>query len=128
MAATGSGYLIPEPSLIAGDATVVEHAAGATLTASSFKKIHTNTGDGDSQENVLPAAADVAGECIRFVCTAAFDIVVAPASGEKIWSHGSGTADEKLTIAGALGAYADIYSDGVDYLVFDSNGILTKAA
>ncbi len=127
MTATGVGYLVPEPPLIPGNATVVEHAAGATLTASSFKKIHTNTGDADSQEHVLPAAAAVAGECIRFVCTVAQDIVVTPASGESIYLHGSGVADEKLTIAGSFGSYADLYSDGQQYLVFDSNGVLTKA-
>jgi hypothetical protein len=127
MTATGVGYFVPDPPLIAGDATVVAHDAGAILTDGSMKKIHTNTGDADSQENTLPTAATVAGECIRFVCTVAQNIVVKPASGEKIFSHGSGVADEKLTIAGAFGAFADLYSDGVEWLVFSSNGILTKA-
>jgi hypothetical protein len=127
MTATGSGYLVPEPPLIPGNATVVEHAAGAVLTATDMDKIHTNTGDIDSQENTLPTAASVAGRSIRFVCTVAQNIVVKPASGSKIFSHGSGVADEKLTIAGAFGSYADLYSDGVQWLVFDSNGILTKA-
>ena len=37
-------------------------------------------------------------------------------------------ADEKLTIAGVIGNYADVYCDGERYHVFDYNGVLTKAA
>jgi len=54
--------------------------------------------------------------------------VLVPASGEQIFLGGGGVADEKLTIAGVIGNYADVYCDGERYHVFDYNGVLTKAA
>ena len=127
MTATGSGYLVPEPPLVAPNAEVVEHDAGATLTVASFAKIHTNTGDSDSQELTLPAAEDAAGMSLKVQLTVAADVVLVPASGEEIFLGGSGTADEKLTIAGVIGNYADIYSDGERYQVFDYSGVVTKS-
>ncbi len=128
MTATGVGYLVPEPPMVPPNATVVPHDAGATLTVSDFAKIHTNTGDIDSQEHILPAAKDAAGCSIRFATLVAAAIVLAPVSGEKIFLAGSGVADEKLTIAGVIGNYAEIYSDGAQYHVVDYDGVLTKAA
>ena len=128
MTATGSGYMVPEPPLVQADATVVEHDDVVTLTASSFAKIHTNTGAIASKEWTLPAAEDAAGMSLKVQLTAAQDVVLVPASGEAIFLGGSGTADEKLTITGVIGNYADIYCDGVQYHVFDYSGVLTKAA
>jgi hypothetical protein len=126
MTATGSGYLVPDPPLVPANAEVVEHAAGATLTVASFGKIHTNTGDSDSQELTLPAAADAAGMSLKAQLTVAQDVVLVPASGEAIYLGGSGTDDEKLNIAGVIGNYADIFCDGERYHVFDYSGVLTK--
>lgn len=127
MTATASGYQVPEPPLVPANAEVVAHDAGATLTVSSFGKIHTNTGDSDSQELTLPAAEDAAGMSMKVQLTVAADVVLVPATGEKIYLGGSGTADEKLTIAGVVGNYTDVYCDGVAYQVFDYSGVLTKA-
>ncbi len=127
MTATGSGFLVPEPPLVPANATVVEHDAGATLTVASFAKIHTNTGDSDSQEITLPAAKDAAGMSLKYQLTVAQAVVLVPASGEKIFLGGSGTADEKLNIAGVIGNYADIYCDGEQYQVFDYSGVITKS-
>ncbi|MBN2118507.1 MAG: hypothetical protein JW730_18180 [Anaerolineales bacterium] len=88
----------------------------------------TNTGAGASIDITLPAAASAAGMSIHVQITAAWPVVLIPASGESIYLGGSGVADEKLTIAGVIGNYADIYCDGERYLVFDYNGVLTKAA
>jgi hypothetical protein len=120
--------MIPEPPLVPADATVVAHSADATLTVASFGLIHTNTGAGASKNLTLPAAADVGGMSIKIQIAAAWALVLIPASTEKIFLGGSGVADEKLTIAGVVGNYADIYSDGAKYHVIDYSGVLTKAA
>jgi len=119
--------MVPEPPLVPADATVVAHDDAVTLTVSSFAKIHTNTGAGASKEWTLPSAQDAAGMSIKAQLTAAQDVVVVPASGEGIFLGGSGTADEKLTIAGVIGNYADIYCDGERYHVIDYSGVLTKS-
>jgi len=128
MTATGSGYMVPEPPLVPANATVVAHANAVTLTVASFALIHTNTGAIASKEWTLPAAKDAAGMSIKVQITAAQDVVLVPASGEQIFLGGGGVADEKLTIAGVIGNYADVYCDGERYHVFDYNGVLTKAA
>jgi hypothetical protein len=126
MVATGSGFLVPEPPLVPADATVVAHDDAVALTVASYAKIHTNTGAVASKEYTLPAAADAAGMSIKVQLTAAQDVVLVPATGEKIFLGGNGVEDEKLTIAGVIGNYADIYCDGEQHQVFDYNGVVTK--
>jgi hypothetical protein len=127
MTATGTGFMIPEPPLVPANAGVVEHTADATLTVASFARIHTNTGAGAAKNLTLPSAADAAGMSIKIQITAAWALVLIPASTEKIYLGGDGVADSTLTIAGVIGNYADVYCDGKRYHVIDYNGVLTKS-
>jgi len=120
--------MIPEPPLVPADAAVTAKDASATLALANFGTIITNTGAGASIDLTLPSAADAAGMSIKIQLTVAQDVVVIPASGESIYLGGSGVADEKLTIAGAISNYADIYCDGERFHVVDYSGVLTKAA
>jgi hypothetical protein len=127
MTATGTGYHIPEPPLVPANATIVAHSADATLTVASFACIHTNTGAGASKALTLPAAASAAGMSIKIQITAAWPLVLTPATGEAIYLGGDGVADSTCTIAGVVGNYADVYCNGERYLVIDYNGVLTKS-
>ncbi len=127
MTATGSGFQVPEPPLVPANATVVAKDANDTLDVTDFAKNITNTGASGSIDLTLPAAEDVAGMSAHIQLTAAQDVVVIPATGESIYLGGSGTVDEKATIAGVIGNYADIYCDGERYHIFDYSGVITKS-
>src|SRR5581483_10371145 len=105
-------------------ATVEANAADAMLALANFGKIQTNTGASAQIALTLPAASAVAGMAIRIQLTAGLAVKVVPASGEKIFLGGSGVASKYLLIAPAIGNFADLYSDGVQYNVTGQNGNL----
>lgn len=111
----------PKASVSAKDAT-------ATLATTDFNKILTNTGASGTVVLTLPAAANVSGDGIKVQITVAQIVQLTPATGEKIYLGGSGVASKYLNIAGVIGNYADIYSDGTDYIVTNYSGVLTKEA
>ncbi len=128
MTATGSGFLVPRPPFVAPNATVVALTTGTTLTVASHGgKNITNTGASDVT-HVLPAVADAAGISIRFQITAAQYVRLDPAGSECIFLGGSGVAGKYVNIAGTIGNYADVYCDGVQWLVTSYSGVLTKQA
>ena len=107
-------------------ATVATNATTGAVATADFPKNNTNTGSTGTIVLTLPAAADVKGKFMRFQMTVAQIVQLTPASGEKIYLGGSGTADKYLQIAGVIGNYAVLYSDGTDYLVTEYSGVLTK--
>ena len=121
-----TGYMVPRPPFVAPNATVVAKAEDDTLDIDDFGKNLTNTGAIDAVDLTLPAASVVAGESTRIQLTVAQIVNVLPASGESIYLGGSGTADEYLAIAGVIGNYAELYSDGESYHVTKYSGVLTK--
>lgn len=121
------GYLVPEPHRISPASSVEARTGDVTLTVANFGKIQTNTAAGGAVVLTLPAASTAAGCGLKVQLTAAQDVTLTPASGEKIYLGGSGVANESLTIAGVIGNYADIYCDGVCYVVTRYAGVLTKA-
>lgn len=125
-----TGFDIPEPPVVAANATVVPHDGNATLTIADAGKVHTNTGviPTETITLTLPAAASFAGESIKVQLTAAEIVRATPATGEKIFLGGSGVASKYLNIAAVIGNYADIHCNGVDWLVLDYSGVLTKEA
>lgn len=108
--------------------TVEAQAATADLEVSDFGKINTNTGASGTIVLTLPAAATVAGKTIKIQLTVAQIVRLLPQTGEKIYLGGSGVATKYLNIAGVIGNYAEVYSDGTDYLVTAYSGVLTKEA
>lgn len=113
---------------ISPKATVSAQAATATLATTDFNKILTNTGTSGTVVLTLPAAASVAGSGIKIQVTVAQIVRLTPATGEKVYLGGSGVASKYLNIAGVIGNYADVYSDGTDYIVTSYSGVLTKEA
>ena len=123
-----AGYFVVLPATVRGNATVVAQAADVTLTASDMSKIHTNTGAGASKAWTLPAASACAGCAIKVQITAAQPVFLTPISTDGVFLGGSGVASKTCTIAGVIGNYADLYSDGVDWIIVNYSGVLTKAA
>jgi len=128
MAATGAGFLIPEPPILPADAAVLNKTADYTLVVANLLKIVTNTGDIDALVLTLPAAVDAAGMVLHVQLTAAQTVELLPVTLEKIFLGGDGVASKYLLIAGVIGNYARVYCDGEKWLVFDYNGVLTKEA
>lgn len=126
-ALVNKGQNVIYPGINPKTATVTARTANATLTSADFNAITTNAGDGDSQTLTLPSAATVEGMGLRIVVLAAFTIVLDPLT-EKIFLNGSGVADKTLTIAATIGNFAELYSDGTDYIVTNYSGVLTKEA
>lgn len=123
-----TGYMVPDPPRIAPNATVEANAASATLTAANMGKIQTNTGASGTVALTLPSAAVVAGLGLKVQVTAAQVVQLVPVTGEKIFLGGSGVASKYCQIAGVIGNYIDIFSDGVQWLVIDYSGVATKEA
>jgi len=123
-----------ESTIIDGDgiiglspkATVATNATTGSIATADFPKNNTNTGSTATMVLTLPAAADVKDKFMRVQLTAAQIVQLVPASGEKIYLGGSGAADKYLQIAAVIGNYAELYSDGIDFLVMGYSGVLTK--
>lgn len=123
-----SGYYRPQPQMVAANAAIVAHAANAVLVAADFGKHHTNTGAAAGITLTLPAASAVAGLAVRAVVLVAQTIQLIPATGGAIYLNGSGVADKYAQIAGVIGNYIEVYSDGVVYHATVVNGVATKQA
>lgn len=122
-----SVYIIA-PSVSPKLGTVTARTADATLTAAAFDAITTNTGDTDAMVLTLPTAASVANKALRVALLAAQTVTLTPVSGEKIYLNGSGVASKYLLIAGVIGNFVEIYSDGTDYMVTNYSGVVSKEA
>lgn len=103
-------------------------AATTTFVADDFDKNIDNVGASGAVVYTLPAAADVKGRAMTVYVGAAQQVSLDPASGEKIYLLGDGVVDKDLVIAGTIGNFVTIYSDGTDYIVLEANGVVTKEA
>lgn len=128
MAATGTGYTVPRPPLVAPDAAVSAQAATATLTVANAAKNITNTGAGATIVLTLPAAADAAGTSWRVQITVAQIVRLLPVTGEAICLGGSVVVTKYLNIAAVIGNFCDLYCDGTKYHVVNYSGVVTKEA
>lgn len=124
-----TGYIVPAPPFVSPKATVVAKTADATLTAAEVHgKQITNTGASGTVVLTLPSAPTVAGQAFRVQLTAAQIVRLLPATGQKVFLGGSGVASKYLNVAGVIGNFADVYSDGVDWIVTNYSGVVTKEA
>ena len=113
-------------SVVVPDADVSAQSATATLTASDFNKNVTNTGAGGAITLTLPFASVVAEQIIRIQVTAAQIINLSPTAVDAIFLGGDGVLDKDLIIAGVIGNYVDLVSDGESFLVVGYSGVVTK--
>ena len=125
--ASNANIALTKINFLAGG-TVNAQAATADLTASDFNTVITNTGAGGTVVLTLPAASLVKGKTIKVQLTVAEIVSLSPASTDAIFLGGDGVDDKDLHIAWVIGNYADVYSDGTNYLVASYSGVLTKEA
>lgn len=116
------------PSVNPKTATVNTKTADYTVLSTDFDSIFVNTGDTGAQVLTLPTAQSVANKGLRVAVTAAQTIALTPATWEKIFLNGSGVASKYLLVAGVIGNFVEIYSDGTDYIVTNYSGVVTKEA
>lgn len=121
--ATANFYPTVQPN-----ATTTAKAATAKLTEADFGKNITNTGASGTVALTLPKASVVEGRVIRVYVTVAQVVRLTPVTGEAVYLAGSGVAGKYLNIAGVIGNYAELYSDGEQYLVTGYSGVVTKEA
>jgi len=125
IAGLGDGRIYP---VVAPHVAANAKAATATLTASDFGKNITNTGASGTTVLTLPSASAVRGKCARFQTTVAQIVTLSPVSTEAVFLGGNGVVNKDLLIAGVIGNYADVYSDGTRFLVTGYSGVVTKEA
>lgn len=109
-------------------ATVSAHSSTATLAESDFGKNNTNTGAGGATVMTLPAAALVRGSYLKYQLTVAQQVSLSPAATDAVYLGGSGVLNKDLIIAGVVGNFVEIYSNGADYEVVNYSGVVTKEA
>jgi hypothetical protein len=128
MTATGTGFLVPRPPLVAPDAAVSAQASTVALAITDYGKNITNTGAGSTIVLTLLASALVAGLAFRIQVTVAQIVRLLPATGEAICLGGSNVVTKYLNIAAVIGNFVDVYCDGTQYLVVNYSGVITKEA
>jgi len=117
------------PSMVNGGlATAKACATDTTLTTADLGKIVTNTGSSGTVVVTLPAANVCREATIRFHLFAAQILRVLPVTGEAICLNTSNVVTKYLNIAGVIGNYCDIYSDGTQWIVTTYSGVVTKEA
>lgn len=108
--------------------TVNAKATTTTLTRDDFNTVITNTGATGTIVLTLPDASVVKGKVLKVQLTVAQIVSLSPIATDAIYLGGNGVVNKDLSIAGVIGNYADIVSDGTSYLVTNYSGVLTKEA
>lgn len=124
--ATIFGY----PTIDVRRATVVSKTSAYTVTQSDLDDptIINNTGASGDVAITLPGVAVSAGKVLRVYATAAQTISLTPATGEAVNYNGNAVVSKYCRVAGVIGNYAEVFSDGFQWIVTKGNGVITKEA
>ena len=127
---TVTGTIPAYPTLDVRLATVASKTGAYTVTLTDLiaPTIINNTGASGDVPLTLPTAADARGHVFRAYATAAQTISLTPVTGDIINYNGNAVASKYCRIAGVIGNYAEIFSDGVQWIVTAGNGGITKEA
>lgn len=109
-------------------ATITTKTADYTILASELNSVFDNTGDAGTMVLTLPAVKDSIGKCLTINLLAAQIVRLLPVTGEAVNLNGSAVVTKYLNIAGVIGNYADLYCDGVQWIVTGYSGVVTKEA
>lgn len=115
------------PTVLLSKAPVAK-TADYTIVAADSDTIFTNTAAGGTIVFTLPSAKTSHGVVFRFHAFAAQVIRALPVAGEAINLNGSAVVTKYLNLAGVIGSYMDLYSDGAQWLVPAFSGVVTKEA
>ena len=126
---TLSAELMPAyPTVDPRAATITTKTADYTITLADLKTptIFDNSGDNGTLVFTLPAVADAKGRVVRVAALAAQVIRLDPATGEAVNYNGSAVVSKYVNLAGVIGNYIELFCDGVQWIVTQSNGVVTK--
>jgi hypothetical protein len=112
--------------LIPRNAAVSAKTDDYTVVASDMNKIISNAGSSKTIVLTLPAVASCKGDSLLIHALAAQILRPTPATGEAIALNGSVVVTKYLNIAGVIGNYVELYSDGSIWHVVGYAGVVTK--
>lgn len=127
---TVTGTIPSYPTIDRRLATVLTKTAAYTVTLTDLNAptIINNTGDADDLPLTLPTAADARGKVLRVALLAAQTVSLTPVTGDIINYNGSAVASKYCRVAGVIGNFIEVFSDGVQWVVTQGNGVITKEA
>ena len=127
---TVTGTIPAYPTVDRRLATVLTKTAAYTVTLADLDAptIINNTGDADDLPLTLPTAVEARGKVLRVALLAAQTVSLTPVTGDIINYNGSAVASKYCRVAGVIGNYIEVFSDGVQWIVTEGNGVITKEA
>lgn len=123
-----SALFRPVMPSMSGAASALAKTGDYTVLAADFGKILTNTGAGGTVVFTLPSAVTYPGVVIRVHLFAAQVVRLLPVTGQAIALNSSAVVTKYLNIAGVIGNYCEVVSDGTQWLVSHYAGVVTKEA
>lgn len=124
--ATAAYFRPAVPTMIGG--TALAKTSDYTVVAADFGSILTNTGASGTVVFTLPSAVTYPGTVLRFHLFAAQIVRLLPVTGQAVNLNSSAVVTKYLNIAGVIGNYCEIVSDGTQWLVTQYAGVVTKEA
>jgi hypothetical protein len=123
---TISGY----PTIDIRLATVLVKTAAYTVTQGDLDKptILSNLGASGNVVITLPGFHASRGKVLRVAVNAAQTVQLLPRTGQAINYNGSAVVTKYCQIAGVVGNWIEIFSDGVQWIVTRQSGVVTKEA
>ena len=121
-------YFRPVMPVMSSAATALAKTGDYTVLAADFGKILTNTGASGTVVFTLPSAVTYPGTVLRFHLFAAQIVRLLPVTGQAVCLNSSVVVTKYLNIAGVIGNYCEIVSDGTQWLVTQYAGVVTKEA
>lgn len=122
-----SGLLNPVfPAVNRRTATVTSKTADFTVV--TLNQIYDNAGASGTVVFTLPAVKASKGKTVLLNALAAQIVRALPVTGEIINLNGSAVVTKYLNIAAVIGNYAELYCDGVQWMVTGYAGVVTKEA
>lgn len=108
--------------------TVVAKTADYTVTLTDLKvpTIINNTAAGGTIVLTLPSVALANGYALLVNVLAAQIIRLLPQTGEIVNYNGSVVVTKYCQVAGVIGNYVELFCDGVQWIVVNANGVVTK--
>lgn len=109
-------------------ADILAKTADYTVTLDDLKneRIVNNAGAGGTIVFTLPSVASAKGYILLVNVLAAQIVRALPQTGEIINYNGSVVVTKYLNVAGVIGNFAELYCDGVQWIVVNGNGVITK--
>ena len=123
-------YLMPAfPTINPRTATVSNKTSDYTITDDDLiaPTIFTNSTAGGQVVFTLPAVLESKAKVVRVSLLAAQAVRFDPQRGEIVNYNGDAVIHADATLAGVIGNYMELFCDGVQWIVTEVNGVLTKA-